>query len=77
MTLAMFGCADLDGRGNDLRVIFQFNRQPQAGPRATLCVVILNKQVAQKVVMLHMIYDPYVSKNLKREPAMIAKLNPP
>ena len=31
--------------------------------------IILNKQVALKVVTLHKIYDPYVSKNLKREPS--------
>ena len=31
--------------------------------------VILNKQMAPKVVTLHTIYNPYVSKNLKREPA--------
>ena len=36
--------------------------------------VILNKQVALKVVTLHKIYDPYVSKNLKREPAIMAKM---
>ena len=34
--------------------------------------VILNKQMAPKVVTLHKIYDPYVSKNLKREPAVMA-----
>ena len=39
--------------------------------------VILNKQVALKVVRLHKIKDPYVSKNLKREPAIMAKLNHP
>ena len=27
--------------------------------------------------MLHTIYNPYVSKNLKREPAIMAKLNHP
>ena len=37
----------------------------------------LNKQVALKVVTLHKIKDPYVSKNLKREPAIMAKLNHP
>ena len=37
----------------------------------------LNKQVALKVVTLHKIKDPYVSKNLKREPAIMAKLNYP
>ena len=31
--------------------------------------VILNKQVALKVVTLHKIKDPCVSKNLKREPS--------
>ena len=36
--------------------------------------VILNKQVALKVVTLHKIKDPYVSKNLKREPAMLVSL---
>ena len=30
--LAMIGCVDLDDCGNDLRVIFQFNRQLQADP---------------------------------------------
>ena len=39
--------------------------------------IILNKQVALKVVTLHKIKDPYVSKNLKREPAIMAKLNHP
>ena len=39
--------------------------------------VNLNKQVALKVVTLHKIKDPYVSKNLKREPAIMAKLNHP
>ena len=39
--------------------------------------VILNWQMAPKVVTLHKIYDPYVSKNLKREPAIVAKLNHP
>ena len=39
--------------------------------------VILNKQVALKVVTLHKIKDPCVSKNLKREPAIMAKLNHP
>ena len=39
--------------------------------------VILNKQVALKVATLHKIKDPYVSKNLKREPAIMAKLNHP
>ena len=39
--------------------------------------VILNKQVALKVVTLHKIKDPYVSKNLKREPAIMVKLNHP
>ena len=39
--------------------------------------VILNKQVALKVVTLHKIKDPYVSKNLKREPAIMEKLNHP
>ena len=34
--------------------------------------VILNKQMAPKVVTLHKIYDPYVSKNLKREPTVMA-----
>ena len=39
--------------------------------------VILNKQVALKVVILHKIDHPYVSKNLKREPAIMARLNHP
>ena len=39
--------------------------------------VILKKQVALKVVSLHKIKDPYVSKNLKREPAIMAELNHP
>ena len=39
--------------------------------------VNLNKQVALKVVTLHKIKDPCVSKNLKREPAIMAKLNHP
>ena len=39
--------------------------------------VILNKQVALKVVTLHKIKDPYVSKNLKREAAIMVKLNHP
>ena len=39
--------------------------------------IILNKQVALKVVTLHKIKDPYVSKNLKREPAIMATLNQP
>ena len=33
--------------------------------------------MAPKVVTLHKIYDPYVSKNLKREPAIMAKMNHP
>ena len=39
--------------------------------------IILNKQVALKVVTLRKIKDPYVSKNLKREPDIMAKLNHP
>ena len=39
--------------------------------------VILSKQVALKVRTLHKIKDPYVSKNLKQEPAIMAKLNHP
>ena len=39
--------------------------------------VILNKQVALKAATLHKIKDSYVSKNLKREPAIMAKLNHP
>ena len=39
--------------------------------------VILKKQVALKVVSLHKIKDPYVSKNLKREPAIMASLSHP
>ena len=39
--------------------------------------IIVNKQVALKVVTLHNIKDPYVSENLKREPAIMAKLNHP
>ena len=39
--------------------------------------VLLNKQVALKVATLHKIKDSYVSKNLKREPAIMAKLNHP
>ena len=39
--------------------------------------IIVNKQVALKVVTLHNIKDPYVSKNLKREPAIMAKLSQP
>ena len=39
--------------------------------------IILNKQVALKVVTLRKIKDPYVSKNLKREPAIMEKLNHP
>ena len=39
--------------------------------------IILNKQVALKVVTLHKIKNPYVSKNLKREPAIMAKMNHP
>ena len=39
--------------------------------------VILKKQVALKVVSLHKIKDPYVSKNLKREPAIMARLSQP
>ena len=39
--------------------------------------IILNKQVALKVVTLRKIKDPYVSKNLKREPAIMAKLKHP
>ena len=31
--LAMIACVDSDDRGNDLRVIFQFNRLPQADPK--------------------------------------------
>ena len=34
--LAMIGCVDLDDRGNDLRVIFQFNRQLQADPNHSM-----------------------------------------
>ena len=33
--------------------------------------------MAPKVVTLHTIYNPYVSKNLKREPAIMAKMNHP
>ena len=39
--------------------------------------IILNKQVALKVVTLRKIKDPYVSKNLKREPAIMARLSQP
>ena len=39
--------------------------------------IILNKQVALKVVTLRKIKDPYVSKNLKRESAIMEKLNHP
>ena len=42
-----------------------------------LGLVILNKEVALKVVTLHKIKDPYVSKNLKRESAIMEKLNHP
>ena len=64
-------------------MIFQFNWQLQADPNHPLPIwkvllpdkVILNKQMAPKVVTLHKIYDPYASKNLKREPAIVAKLN--
>ena len=38
-------------------------------------VLILNKQMAPKVVTLHKIYDPYVFKN--QEPAIMAKMNHP
>ena len=82
--LATIACVQLDDRGNNLRVIFQFNWQLQADPNHPLPIwkrvpadVILNKQMAPKVVTLHKIYDPYVSKNLKREPAIVAKLNHP
>ena len=34
-------------------------------------------QVAPKVVTLHKIKDPYVFKNLKKEPAIMVKLNHP
>ena len=37
--------------------------------------VILSKPVVLKVRALHKINDPYVSKNLKQEPAIMAKLN--
>ena len=46
----------------------------QRGPAGD---VILKKQVALKVVTLHKIKDPYVSKNLKREPAIMARPNHP
>ena len=36
--------------------------------------VILNKQVALKVATLHKIKEPYVSKNLKQEPAIIIEV---
>ena len=39
--------------------------------------IIVNKQVTLKVVTLHKIKDPYVSKNLKQEPAIMARLNHP
>ena len=60
----------------------QFNRQLQADPNhprqgVLTNHVILNKQVALKVVTLHKIKDPYVSKNLKRESAIMEKLNHP
>ena len=44
-----------------------------------LGLVILNKEVTLKVVTLHKIKDPYVyvSKNLKRESAIMEKLNHP
>ena len=38
---------------------------------------ILSKPVVLKVRALHKINDPYVSKNLKQEPAIMAKLNHP
>ena len=74
---------DCTGCGNDLKLIFQFHRQPQADPNHPCGNVdladdvILNKQVALKVVTLHKIKDPYVSKNLKRESAIMEKLNHP
>ena len=37
--------------------------------------IILNKPVTLKMVTLHKIEDPYVSKNLKRESAIMEKLN--
>ena len=49
----------------------------QLDDRGNNLKVILNKQMAPKVVTLHTIYDPYVSKNLKREPAIMAKLKHP
>ena len=39
--------------------------------------VILNKQVALKVVTISKIKDPYVWKTLKREAAIMTKLNHP
>ena len=39
--------------------------------------IILNKPVTLKMVTLHKIEDTYVSKNLKRESAIMEKLNHP
>ena len=68
-------------------MIFQFNRQLQADPNHPWEGIlgqrgpggrgILNKQVAPKVVTLCKIDGPYVSKNLKRESAIMAKRNHP
>ena len=70
-------------RGNDLMMVFSSSIDNRKLTPATLCkgdlanYIILNKQVALKVVTLHKIKDPYVSKNLKREPATMGKLNQP
>ena len=39
--------------------------------------ICLKKQVAPNVATLRKINDPYVSKNLKRESAIMEKLNHP
>ena len=83
--VAMISCVHLDDRGDDLRCFFQFNYKltPTTLGKGSFSKVvlanhvILNKQVALKVVTLHKIKDPYVSKNLKREAAIMAKLNHP
>ena len=72
--LAIISYGDLDDRGNYKLTSITLS---SFGNVFLADDVILNKQVALKVVTLHKIYDPYVSKNLKREPAIMAKMNHP
>ena len=77
--LAMIGCVDLDDCGNDLRVIFQFNRQLQADPNHPVAALTSQSEQSSGSEGGDASQDqrPFVSKNLKREPAILAKLNHP